>query len=219
MRKKEILQGLLLFLTAFLLLKFFYTYRSLPWITRTLPILSATVLLYFPLIFLTLKREPIDFIDRTAQEWKRSLSLFALVVIVVMPLFLLGAHSYEKLFFHRGYHPAFFYKPVIYFSFQLFLVALPEEFFFRGWLQSFLNKHFSKKWRLLGTPFGLSLPLTALIFAFSHSLITLQWWHFSIFFPALLFGWLREKTGSITTPILFHATSNFVNKWIELHYL
>ncbi|HPQ81946.1 MAG TPA: CPBP family glutamic-type intramembrane protease, partial [bacterium] len=43
--------------------------------------------------------------------------------------------------------------------------------------------------------------------------------HFSIFFPALVFGYLRERTGSITAPALFHAASNILMDWIARSYI
>ncbi|MBI3540840.1 MAG: CPBP family intramembrane metalloprotease [Deltaproteobacteria bacterium] len=92
---------------------------------------------------------------------------------------------------------------------QLFVVALPEEFFFRGYLQTILRR----KYRL-----QVAIPIASLLFAFSHSVIALQWWHFAIFFPALVFGWLREKTGGLVAPILFHALSNVAVFWIGSVY-
>ncbi|MCB1214501.1 MAG: CPBP family intramembrane metalloprotease, partial [Deltaproteobacteria bacterium] len=75
-----------------------------------------------------------------------------------------------------------------------------------------------KPWNILGARLGPAWILTSLIFAFSHSLMTLQWWHFAIFFPGLAFGWLREKTGYLSAGILFHALSNTYAQWIFLNY-
>ena len=99
------------------------------------------------------------------------------------------------------------------------MVALPEEFFFRGYFQSTLNRVWPTRWRFLGASFGPALPITALVFAVAHSVIALQWWHFSIVFPALLFGWLREKTGSITAPILWHGAANIFMVWFLRSYV
>jgi nucleoside-diphosphate-sugar epimerase len=91
------------------------------------------------------------------------------------------------------------------------VVAFPEEFFFRG----FVEEAFSARWptpkRLFGVSFGLASLMTASLFALSHSLIALRWWHIFIFFPALLFSWLRQKTGTIWASVVFHAFQQITN--------
>jgi membrane protease YdiL (CAAX protease family) len=62
------------------------------------------------------------------------------------------------------------------------------------------------------------VPLTCLIFAASHSIIAFRWWHFAIFFPSLVFGWLRDRTGGLVAPVLFHAASNLAMRHIGQLY-
>lgn len=93
------------------------------------------------------------------------------------------------------------------------VVAIPEEFFFRGYMQGRLSSVWTPKKRIFGTPFGKAQIVTSLLFAVSHSLITFQGWHIFIFFPALLFAWLKEKTGTIWAGALFHAACNLFS-WI-----
>lgn len=90
---------------------------------------------------------------------------------------------------------------------QLFGIGLPEEFFFRGYLQTQLNQSFGRPWQLLGARWGVGLPLAAALFALCHvpmggpgQLI--------VFFPGLLYGWLRERTDSVLVPTVYHAVSN-----------
>ncbi|MBI1909334.1 MAG: CPBP family intramembrane metalloprotease [Deltaproteobacteria bacterium] len=217
-RKKEILEAALLFVVALVLLKLLYLNRGIPWISRLLPLLSAMTLVYLPLGYLWYRKSPVDFLYNAEDEWRRAITLFFITSLAVFPVFVVAAHFYDTLFMKMSFHEASFPQPLTFGLFQVFLVALPEEFFFRGWLQSFLNRHFEKKWRILGTAVGPAWFLTALIFATSHSFITVQWWHFAIFFPALLFGWLRERSGSILASTLFHAASNIVTHWIDIHY-
>src|SRR3990167_7751116 len=113
------------------------------------------------------------------------------------------------------FHFVFFTEPLL---LNLLVVALPEEFYFRGFLQSRFNQLWPAKWRLLGAELGWGWIVTAVIFAFAHSVLNLQWWHFSIFFPALLFGYLRERTNSLTAPILFHTFSNCFMNWFAKSY-
>jgi membrane protease YdiL (CAAX protease family) len=91
---------------------------------------------------------------------------------------------------------------------QFLVVAIPEEFFFRGYMQGQLSLVWPPKKRIFGVPFGKAQIITSLLFAMSHSFITFQGWHIFIFFPALLFAWLKEKTGTVWAGALFHAACN-----------
>jgi membrane protease YdiL (CAAX protease family) len=90
----------------------------------------------------------------------------------------------------------------------VFFVAIPEEFFYRGYMQSRLDELWTPKWRVLGADLGPGWLLTCLVFAFGHSVVVFQWWHFAIFFPALIFGWLRARTNGVIAGALFHAACN-----------
>jgi membrane protease YdiL (CAAX protease family) len=93
-------------------------------------------------------------------------------------------------------------------AFQVFFVAIPEEFFYRGYVQTRLNEVLPRKSTVMGIRCGMGLWLTAIFFAFGHSLVGVQWWHFAIFFPGILFGLLREKTGGVLAPAFLHAACN-----------
>lgn len=94
--------------------------------------------------------------------------------------------------------------------YQVFFVAIPEEFFYRGYLQTRLNEVFPRPFLIGGIPFGHALWITSIVFAFGHSVVTVQWWHFAIFFPGLLFGLLRERTGGVLAGAFFHAGCNLM---------
>jgi uncharacterized protein len=63
----------------------------------------------------------------------------------------------------------------------------------------------SKVGIVLGTSVGIALPAGATLFALHHFVISPIPPVLLVFFPALLFGWLRETTGSLPAPGLFHA--------------
>lgn len=93
--------------------------------------------------------------------------------------------------------------------YQLLCVGFAEEFFYRGYMQTRLNGLFDpERFQLLGARFGWALPITAVLFTLGHSLVTLQWWQPFILFPALVFGWMRARTGNILAAALFHAFAN-----------
>ena len=92
--------------------------------------------------------------------------------------------------------------------FQLFFVAVPEEFFYRGYFQTRLNEVFPRRWLVFGVPMGWGSVIACVFFAAGHSIVLFQWWHFATFFPGMLFAWLREKTDGVIAGALFHALCN-----------
>jgi uncharacterized protein len=91
---------------------------------------------------------------------------------------------------------------------QLLVIALPEEAFYRGYLQSRLDEVWAPRWRVLGASVGPGLVAAAMIFAAGHLATVQVPARLAVFFPALLFGWLRARTGGIGASVCFHATCN-----------
>lgn len=100
---------------------------------------------------------------------------------------------------------------------DLFVVALPEEFFYRGYLQSRLRDAWPGGRLFLGARLGKAFWLTAVLFALGH-LAIFQVWRLGVFFPALLFGWMRERSNSIVGPALFHAAANLLIKVLDASF-
>ncbi len=101
---------------------------------------------------------------------------------------------------------------------QLLVVALPEELFYRGYVQGSLRRLLpGRPVRVLGAELGPGFLLTQLLFALGH-LATFQVFRLGTFFPGLVFGWLRERTGGVAAPILFHALSNLFLKVLEASF-
>jgi membrane protease YdiL (CAAX protease family) len=96
---------------------------------------------------------------------------------------------------------------------QPFVVALPEEFFFRGWMQTRLKRVFPGGRQVFGVTVGPALLLTAALFALVH-LTIFQPYRLAVFFPALLFGWLRERTGTVVGSTLLHAACNLYQTFL-----
>ena len=91
---------------------------------------------------------------------------------------------------------------------QVLVVALPEEIFFRGYLMSRLEERWPSRRRLWGAPVGWSLLVSSLLFGLGHVLVDFQPGRMAVFFPALVFGWMRQRTGSLAPATLFHALCN-----------
>lgn len=94
---------------------------------------------------------------------------------------------------------------------QLLVVALPEEVFFRGYVQTRLNDHFGEPRWALFRKLGLhpmSLLLQALLFAAVHFVAIHHPARLAVFFPGLLFGVVRAWRGGVGAAIVLHALSN-----------
>jgi membrane protease YdiL (CAAX protease family) len=77
-------------------------------------------------------------------------------------------------------------------------VALAEEFFYRG----YLTLRFEERMR----PVPAAL-LAAALFALGH-LLTPAPWRLAVFFPALLFAFLRRRTGTVIGAAICHFLCN-----------
>lgn len=203
-QKKLLKESLIIWFVVILLARLAGFLDFIPLIAENVTLITAVLLLYAPIGVYLKKKEKIDFLDQSLGAFSKSL-----VIAIVFSMGILGLAS---IFVWMAPGFSFVWKSWSdlgeFFLGQLLLIALPEEFFFRGYLQGRFNRIFDRKWKILGTRVGVGLILASVLFAISHSVMTLQVWHPLIFFPALAFGWLRDKTGSITASIFFHALCN-----------
>ena len=92
---------------------------------------------------------------------------------------------------------------------KLIFVGFLEEFFFRGYLQSRLNDAFGRPYEFAGVALGAGLFVSAAIFGLAHPLTSLEGtpWPWALWTGAggLLFGFLREKSGSVVAPAIAHG--------------
>jgi membrane protease YdiL (CAAX protease family) len=91
---------------------------------------------------------------------------------------------------------------------EVLVVALPEELFFRGYVQGRLAEAWPARRRLLGAPVGGALVAASALFALCHLAVQGNPATLAVFFPGLVFGWLRARSGSILPGTLFHALCN-----------
>jgi uncharacterized protein len=107
---------------------------------------------------------------------------------------------------------------------QLVIIALPEEAFYRGYLQSRLDEALPgfgtrddglpRRLRLFGASIGPALLLTSVVFALGHFATIREPARLAVFFPSLLFGWLRYRTKGIGAGIAFHAMCNIFSEFL-----
>jgi|SRR5690625_289458 len=102
---------------------------------------------------------------------------------------------------------------------QVVLVAIPEEFFFRGYLQERLHQAWGRKGiNIWGLPLTWGIVVSSVLFALVHLIATVNLTRLSVFFPSLLFGALRERTGGISAPVVYHAACNLLVLVLSVHY-
>jgi membrane protease YdiL (CAAX protease family) len=93
---------------------------------------------------------------------------------------------------------------------QLVVVAIPEEIFFRGYLLVRLERVWRPTKRLWGAPVGQALVVSSALFALGHLAVVPSPQRLAVFFPALVFGWMRGRTGSVAAGATFHALCNIL---------
>ena len=171
--------------------------------------LVPAVMLYVPLGAIILGDRDFDGcgLGRPSRGAGRDLAGFA---FLVMPVFLAGFFLLAVGRWGREFHPRWMAPGAAgeLLVWQLLGVALPEEVFFRGWLQGRLNRLFPSRVRLLGAQVGPGLLLAAGLFAAFHLLVSPAPSRLLVFFPGLLFGLFRERTKSVAVPVLTHALAN-----------
>lgn len=98
-------------------------------------------------------------------------------------------------------------------------VALPEETFYRGYLQAQLQHTMPPRTRVLGVLLGRAAVIAAALFALGHFLGEWNPARLGPFLPAFAFAWLRNATGSVVGAIAFHATCNIVGALLFAAYV
>jgi hypothetical protein len=103
---------------------------------------------------------------------------------------------------------------------QLIVVALPEEAFFRGYLQTAFSDLRENRLRVLGAELAPSAwLLQAILFAAIHFIVEPHPARLAVFFPALLFGWARAWRGGIGAALALHAMSNLYSEILARSWL
>jgi uncharacterized protein len=170
---------------------------------------------------------------RTWRAWGRGLAVALTVCAVVFPLFFAVFWTYSRVLpwlpewlasviapYALPPAPRFQLPPrfALAILVQVLVVALPEELFYRGWMQgTWARTAPSRGVRILGATLGAGFFATQGLFAAGH-LVVLQPWRLATFFPGLLFGWLRERSGGLAAPIFVHAFANLFIAVLEASF-
>ncbi len=114
--------------------------------------------------------------------------------LILVPYYLIFGGSSEKITLYA-------------ILFQLLGVALPEEFFFRGFLQDSMGRSFK------------AIIFVSLLFSFAHlpkAIFYYEWILVLSFFPSLVIGWLYMKTNNVLPGTIFHFLANVIQSTVAI---
>jgi uncharacterized protein len=167
-----------------------------------------TLWLLAPLVLITLAKRPYATyglgLDRPG-----SIGFHVAVILTVFVPYVIGHYALAHWWYGGAFH--FRLPPEFLWSIpeQVLIVALPEEFFFRGYVQTQYDAVCATPYQLLGARWGAGLPIAAALFALCH-IVYGGAARLVVFFPGLFYGWLRARTGTMAVPTLYHAASNLL---------
>lgn len=196
--------------------------QAIGFVHRNLHTLVALVFLLLPQIMLR-RRGNIERYGFTTRPLGLGLAIAAVAVVVILPLFSASfvlvvrfacAHlpAWVPGSCLRAAHPLWRLPPdfAMQAAAQLIVIALPEELFFRGYVQGRLEDALPPTRTLLGARVGWAWIIGAALFALGHFLVTFEPQMLTRFFPGLVFGWMFARTRSILPGTIFHAASNLI---------
>ena len=127
---------------------------------------------------------------------------------ITFPLFVVGHHVWQgwlgRSFADVGV-PADLHVVLLK---NTFLIALPEELFYRGFVETRLERLWPTRRFVLGVPIGRTVVVASAMFALGHFLGEWNPARLGPFFPAFLFSLLTRRSRSITGAVCYHGMSN-----------
>lgn len=180
--------------------------------------LAAAVQLYLPLWWVG--REGLDAraVGLDESRWRTDVKWALLFALVTFGPYAVGHHLWWTEVFQRQFHPALpEHLPNLVLT-HFLGVALPEEVFYRGFVQPRLAERFTKRITVFGASLGWEIPIASAIFALGHFAGEYDPTRLGPFFPGLLFGFLRAKTGTVYGAVTYHALSNILSECLYACY-
>lgn len=144
----------------------------------------------------------------TFQQAAIALGWAMLLALLIFPAFAVGFARYWNVRAIAWLPPVKLADAVLG---QLVVVALPEEAFFRGYLQTALDRAWGRRVDIFGAHVGPALLVSSALFALGHVATVPHPARLAVFFPSLVFGWLRARTGGIGAGVAFHTMCNLLS--------
>lgn len=203
--------------------------RGVGFVSANLGALVAIVFLYLTVLVANRRGEELADFGFCSRPRLRSIAIAFTYIAVVFPIFTAGFVMFYDLACAKGSLLAPLAPPGICFGFggwdsahwpalglatlelafvQVVVIALPEELFFRGLIHQLCERALPPKRRVWGGGLGWALIISSALFAFGHLAVTFDPRRLAVFFPGLVFGWMRSATGSIFAGVVAHTASN-----------
>ena len=223
---REVVLASLGILVALTLLK--HAQGAIPLLGDHAGTIALAIQLYFPILmvgYAGITREGLGLSrDKLLNDFLLG-SGFALITVVP---FVLGHHLWQTNIngrvFHLGFPREFAYSVLV----QFLAVALPEELFFRGYLLQRMSLLWSANFEeireknlvlgLLVTAKSRPVLICSAVFAVAHFAGEYRPDRLATFFPALVFSFLRIRTGRLAAPITYHALCNLMSELVFASY-
>lgn len=172
-----------------------------------------TIWLVVPILWIVLTRRRFE--DYGLQigdvgSWR----LHAVLVGVVFGGYALLHYGFARLAFGAHFEPTLHPELGSLVVTHVVIIGLSEEVFFRGYLQSELNRSLGRPYRLWGARIGWGLLIASLLFGLCH-VIYGDFSRIRVAFFGLFAGWLRERTDGVAVPAAYHGMANVLYDFMQ----
>lgn len=170
--------------------------------------LGSAVFIISTIIIARIENLGTEVLGLESNSFLSDLKVLLMTIFIVFPLFLVANHFYQLTIMHRHFEMIIREGILANVINNLLLVAIPEEIFFRGYLQGQFSRVYTSK-RFMGFLSPANL-ITSILFAIGHFFTNPRIDRLAVFFPSILFGYVRDVRGNIYPSIILHWISNFL---------
>jgi membrane protease YdiL (CAAX protease family) len=172
-----------------------------------------TLWLVVPILWITLTRRPFEEYGLQIGDvgsWR----LHAFLLVVVFGGYALLHYGFARLALGARFEPTLHPELGSLVVTHVLIIGLSEEVFFRGYLQSELNRSLGRPYQLWGARIGWGLVVASLLFGLCH-VIYGDVSRIRVAFFGLFAGWLRERTDGVAVPAVYHGMANVLYDFMQ----
>jgi membrane protease YdiL (CAAX protease family) len=188
----------------------------LPFVQANASAIVATGFLLLTGVAIWWRKETTADYGLSTKDWGSEVLTVLVLCALIFPVYIVGFKIYWKA--PADFHLVLRIPLWSLVLTHLLVVALPEELLFRGFIQQRLGAVFSRRLRFLGFSLGWHIAAAAALFALGHFVTDFNPNRLATFFPALVFGAIRERRGSLVGCTLFHACCNIFSDIVVWGY-
>ena len=215
--KKPILELLIVYIITILLLNILLSLK-ITFFADYVLFCAAILFVYLPAFVVRKEKDSLKIIGLKSNTLIKDIKFALIFTLVFLFIYSIGFHFHIKILTAMKFNFNLPDNFIYYCINQLILIGIPEEVFYRGYVYNRLKKVSVKRWRIFGVDTGWYLIVSSLLFALGHFLVGFNLMRLGVFFPSLVFGWLRDKTGNIYASAIFHASCNILMLCLQSSY-